>query len=64
MCFECSKLQIKKYLKKKKKPSKVSIKTRFRKLEGETLPKWFFIYKQLEKCQNEYYSDNINLINF
>ena len=55
MCFECSKLQIKKYLKKKKKKKKISIKTRFRKLEGD---------KQLEKCQNEYYADNLNLITF
>ena len=31
----------------------VSIKTLCRILEGETLPKCFFIYKQLEKCQNE-----------
>ena len=33
-----------------------SIKTFCRKWEGKTLPKWFFIYKQLEKClhKNKY----------
>ena len=35
-----------------------------RKWEGETLPKWFFIFKELEKCPNEYYPDNLNLIIF
>ena len=30
-------------------------KTFCRKSEGETLPKLFFIFKQLENCQNEYY---------
>ena len=40
----------------------VSIKTFCRKWEGETLPKWFFISKQLEKCQNKYYPDNPNLM--
>ena len=39
----------------------VSIKTFWRKWEGETLPKWFFIYKQLSKCQNEYYFKNLGL---
>ena len=34
------------------------------KREGETLPKCFFIFKQLEKYQNEYYPYNINLIRF
>ena len=34
------------------------------KREGETLPKLFFIYKQLDKCQNEYYPNNLNLISF
>ena len=29
-----------------------------------TLPKWFFIYQQLDKWQNEYYPDNLNLISF
>ena len=29
-----------------------------------TLPKWFFIYQQLDKWQNEYYPDNLNLIRF
>ena len=32
--------------------------------EGEILIKWFFIYKQLEKCQNKYYPDNLSLIRF
>ena len=41
-----------------------SIKILCRKWEGETLPKSFFIYKQLDKCQNEYYPDNPNLIRF
>ena len=40
----------------------VSIKTFCRKWEGETIPKWFFIFKQLEKCQNKYYPDNLNLV--
>ena len=40
----------------------VSIKTFCRKWQGETLPKWFFISKQLEKCQNKYYPDNPNLM--
>ena len=35
-----------------------------RKWEGETLPKWFFSFKQLEKGQNEYYPHNLNLISF
>ena len=33
----------------------VSIKTFSGKWEGETLPKWFFTFTQLEKYQNEYY---------
>ena len=41
-----------------------SIITFCKKREGETLPKLFFIYKQLEKCQNEYYPNNLNLISF
>ena len=40
----------------------VSIKIFCSKWEGETLPKWFFIYKQLDKYQNEYYPDNENKI--
>ena len=47
-----------------KETFEVSIKIFPRKWEGETLAKWFFIYKQLEKCQNEYYPDNPNLISF
>ena len=42
----------------------VSVKTFCRKWEGEFLPKLFFIFKQLEKCQNEYYPNNLNLIRF
>ena len=48
----------------KKKTFEISIKTFCRKWEGETLPKCFFIFKQLEKYQNEYYPYNINLILF
>ena len=40
----------------------VSIKTFCWKWEGETLPKWFFIFKQRGKCQNKYYPDNLNLM--
>ena len=36
----------------------VSVKTFFRKMEGETHPNLSFIFKQLQKCRNEYYSDN------
>ena len=35
------------------------------KREGEALPKWFFIFNQLEnEWQNEYYLDNLNLTSF
>ena len=33
----------------------VSVKTFCEKWEGETHPKWFFIFTQLEEYQNEYY---------
>ena len=36
-----------------------SIETFCRKWEGEILPKLFFIFKQLEKCQNEYYPESL-----
>ena len=36
----------------------VSINTLCRKWEDETHPKWFFIFNELDKCQNEYYPDN------
>ena len=39
-----------------------SVKKFCRKWEGKTLPKWLLIFKQLEKFQNEYYLDNLNLI--
>ena len=42
----------------------ISIKTFYRKWEGETLPKWFLIFKQLETFQNKYYPGNLNLIHF
>ena len=42
----------------------ISIKKFCKKWEGETLPKWFFIFKQLEKWQNEFYPYNLNLISF
>ena len=32
--------------------------------KNETLPKLLFIYQQLDKWQNEYYPDNLNLISF
>ena len=44
--------------------TEVSMKTFCRKREGETLLKWFFTFNQLEKFQNEYYPDNLNLIRF
>ena len=44
--------------KKFKRTFEFSIKTLCRKWE------WFFIFKQLENCQNEYYPDNLNLTNF
>ena len=47
-----------------KQTFEVSIKIFCWKWEGENLPKRFFIYKQLEKCQIEYYSDNLNLKRF
>ena len=31
----------------------ISIKKFCRKWEGETLPKWFLVFKQIEKFQNE-----------
>ena len=49
-------------LKVLKQTIEVSIKKFWRTWERETLLKWFFIFKQLDKCQNEYYSDNLNLI--
>ena len=42
----------------------VFIKTFCREWGGEIFPKWLFIYKQLEKCQNEYYNDNLNWVSF
>ena len=42
----------------------ISIKTFCRKWEREALPKRFFIFKQLGKCQNEYYPYDLNLIGF
>ena len=42
----------------------VSVKTFCRKWEGESPPKRFFIFKQLEKYQNECYPSNLNLISF
>ena len=32
--------------------------------EGEIVPKWLFIYKELGKCQNEYYTGNPNWLRF
>ena len=48
--------------KKSKRTFEASIKALCRKRKGETLLKWFFIFKQIEKCQNQYYSDDLNLI--
>ena len=42
----------------------ISIKKLCRKWERETLPNRFFIFKQLEKYQNEYYPYNLNLMSF
>ena len=59
-----AKYNIKKNWKSFKQTFEVSIKFFCRKWERETFPKWFFIYKQLDKCQNEYYPDNGNIISF
>ena len=42
----------------------VSVKLFCRIWEGKTLPKWFFIFKQLKEMQNKYYPDNKNLVCF
>ena len=60
MCFESSERY---YLRNDevhdlKQTLEVSIKLFCRKWEGETPPKWLFLFKQLEKCQNEYYPYN------
>ena len=47
-----------------KQTFELSIKTFCRKWEGKTFPKWLVIYKQLDKCHNEYYADNSDLISF
>ena len=71
MCFESSNLHdIKKWqmqgknFKSLKKKFEVSIKIFCRKWEGKNLLKRFFIYKQLDKCQNKCYPNNSNLIRF
>ena len=38
------------------------IKTFCRKWEGEIFPKWLFLYKQPEKCQNEYCNDHLHWV--
>ena len=43
---------------------KVSFKTICGKWEGETLPQIILHFKQLEKCQREYYPGNLNSSNF
>ena len=55
MMLRIGKVQDKKRKKFLKQTFEVSIKKSCRKREEETLPKWFFIFKQLGKCQNEYY---------
>ena len=47
-----------------KQTFEIFIKTLCRKWEEETLPKWSFIYKQLEKWQNECYTDNLDWVRF
>ena len=42
----------------------VSFKIFCRKWEGGALLEWFFIIKQLKKCQSDYYPDNLRLISF
>ena len=42
----------------------VSIKTFCGKWKGETLPKRFFIFKQLGKYQSKYYPNYLNLVRF
>ena len=42
---------------------KVSVKTFYGKWEGETLPQIILHFKQLEKCQSEYYPGNLNSSN-
>ena len=54
MMLRIGKVQDKKRKKFLKQTFEVSIKKSCRKREEETLPKWFFIFKQLGKCQNEY----------
>ena len=61
MALRNDKVQEKKFLKQR---FEVFIKTFCEKWEGEVFPKWLFIYKQLEKCQNKYYNDNINWVSF
>ena len=58
------KVQARKFKSFLKQTSESFINTFCRKWEGETRPKWFFIYKSLEKCQKEYYPDNQNSISF
>ena len=68
MHFQSSKLHdIKKWQTTRKEISikpEVSIKTFCGKWKGETLPKRFFIFKQLGKYQNEYYPNYLNLVRF
>ena len=44
----------KKFKSFQKKAFKVFIKTFCKQWEGETLHKLFFIFEQLDKCQNDY----------
>ena len=55
MMLRIGKVQNKKRKKFLKQTFEVSIKKFCRKPEEQTFPKWFFIFKQLGKCQNEYY---------
>ena len=64
MTLKNGKVQYKGNWKFFKQTFEVSIKEFCRKWERETLPKWFFIYKQLDKCQNEYSPGNRNIICF
>ena len=45
-----------------KQTFEVSMKTFSRKWEGEALPKLFFTYKKLDKCQSECYPDNLKFL--
>ena len=72
MCFESTKLlDIKEWQSIRsetwtflKQTFEVFIKTFCRKWKVELFAKWLFVYKQLKKCQSEYYTDNLHWVKF